>query len=225
MIRPAESRGVPIEKMDDFFAARLDGYDEHMLNDVPGCREGYVRMARAVPGGVRDLLDLGCGTGLELDEIFRLYPDIRVTGIDLTQAMLDRLREKHPGRNLTLINGSYFDYDFGIGRYDAAVSFQTLHHFSHEDKIRLYTRIFHALKSGGRYVECDYMVTDRAEEDFYYAENRRIRSEQGISDGEYYHYDTPCTVRNQTDMLKKAGFKRVEKLWRQENTTLLAADK
>ena len=217
--------GMTIEKMDDFFAARINGYDEHMLNDVPGCREGYVRMAGALPGGVRNLLDLGCGTGLELDEIFRLYPDLCVTGIDLTQVMLDRLKEKHSERNLTLINGSYFDYDFGIARYDAAVSFQTMHHFSREDKIGLYTRLFHTLKNGGRYVECDYMVSTRAQEDFFRAENRRLRSEQGIPDGEYYHYDTPCTVENQTDMLKKAGFKRVGTLWREENTTLLAADK
>jgi len=26
-----------LEKMDDFFAARVDGYDAHMLHDVEGC--------------------------------------------------------------------------------------------------------------------------------------------------------------------------------------------
>ncbi|WP_242631588.1 class I SAM-dependent methyltransferase [Sedimentibacter sp. zth1] len=35
-----------------------------------------------------------------------------------------------------LINANYFDYEFGIGKYDAVISFQTMHHFSHDDKIK-----------------------------------------------------------------------------------------
>ena len=39
------------------------------------------------------VLDLGCGTGLELDEIFRYFPDLAVTGIDLTREMLQQLKK------------------------------------------------------------------------------------------------------------------------------------
>jgi predicted TPR repeat methyltransferase len=39
------------------------------------------------PDGIQTLLDLGCGTDLELEEIFRHNSDVHVTGIDLTQAM------------------------------------------------------------------------------------------------------------------------------------------
>lgn len=38
-----------MEKMSDFFAARVEGYDEHMLTEVAGCKEGYAEMARLVP--------------------------------------------------------------------------------------------------------------------------------------------------------------------------------
>lgn len=34
-----------LEEMRAFFAARVDIYDEHMRNEVEGCREGYARMA------------------------------------------------------------------------------------------------------------------------------------------------------------------------------------
>ena len=118
---------------------------------------------------------------MELDEIFKTRPFIRVTGIDLTQAMLDKLKQKHPDKNITLIHASYFDYDFGIEKYDAAVSFQTMHHFSHADKLKLYSRILAALKTSGRYIECDYMVDKQKDEDFYFSENARIRKEQGIA--------------------------------------------
>lgn len=214
-----------IEQMNDFFTARADGYDEHMIKNVEGCKEGYTKMSELLPEGANELLDLGCGTGLELDEIFKINPFINVTGIDLTQAMLDKLKQKHPDKNLSLINASYFDYDFGISKYDAAVSFQTLHHFSQSDKLKLYIKIFDALKANGQYIECDYMVESQQEEDFYFSENKRIRKEQNIPDGEFYHYDTPCTIDNQIKLLSKAGFKAVEMNWRMENTTIIIANK
>lgn len=220
-----ESKMTNLEPMADFFTARLDGYDEHMLNDVEGCREGYLTMAELVPEGTESLLDLGCGTGLELDEIFRRLPDVPVTGIDLTQAMLDRLKEKHPHKSLNLICGDYFGVALGEGEYDCAVSFQTMHHFSREKKTELYRKICKALKSCGVYIECDYMVEAQQEEDFWFTENERIRKEQNIPLDEFFHYDTPCTVDNQIKMLKMAGFSQAEKVFRIENTTIIVAKK
>ncbi|MBU5330701.1 MAG: class I SAM-dependent methyltransferase [Anaerocolumna aminovalerica] len=216
---------MKIEKMSDFFTARVDGYDDHMLNNVEGCKDGYIKMAELLPPDMVQLLDLGCGTGLELDEIFKRFPFVNVTGIDLTKAMLDQLKRKHPDKNMVLINESYFDYDFGTSLYDAAVSFQTMHHFSHDDKIKLYSKILAALKEDGQYIECDYMLEKQEDEDFYFSENKRLRKEYGIKDGEFYHYDTPCTISNQIDLLLKAGFQNVEMKWREGNTTLLVAKK
>lgn len=214
-----------MEKMDEFFAARVDGYDEHMLNEVEGCREAYSKMAELVPENTENLLDLGCGTGLELEGIFKRFPEISVTGIDLAKAMLDKLSEKYSDKNITLINGDYFSTDLGRERFDTAISFQTMHHFSHEMKIGLYKKILDSLKSGGVYIECDYMVETQEEENHWYAENARIRKELNIPENEFYHYDTPCTVENQIKMLLAAGFVSAEKVYRVENTTIIIARK
>ena len=215
----------PLESMDSFFAARVEGYDAHMLANVEGCKEGYIKMASLIPSGTKVLLDLGCGTGLELDEIFKFFPDLRVTGIDMTRAMLDKLRKKHPDKALNLICGDYFKADFGAEFFDCAISFQTMHHFSHEDKIALYRRIFDSLVPGGLYIECDYMVETQEEEDFFFAENERLRREEGISPGEFYHFDTPCTIENQISMFLAAGFESAEKVFRIGNTTIIVAKK
>ncbi len=214
-----------LEKMSDFFALRVEEYDEHMLSDVEGCKEGYKKMASLVPSDCRTLLDLGCGTGLELDFIFSLLPDIAVTGVDLTAAMLEKLSQKHPDKNMHLICGDYFKVDFGQERFDCAVSFQTMHHFPHTRKTELYKKIYSTLNEGGLYIECDYMVETQEEEDLWFSENARIRKEQGIPDGEFYHYDTPCTIENQIKMLARAGFSSVEQVFRMENTTMLVAKK
>jgi len=214
-----------LEKMSDFFTARVDMYDDHMMNDVEGCREAYIELARLLPEDAENLLDLGCGTGLELDEIFKKYPRVRVTGIDLTQAMLDKLKEKYPSKNVNLVCGSYFDAELGSSVFDTAISFQTMHHFPGGDKVRLYSKIRESLKPGGLYIECDYMAADQAEEDHYFSENRRVRMEQGIPDGEFYHYDTPCTAGNQIKMFLCAGFAKAEKVWRKESTIIVIAYK
>ena len=137
--------------------------------------------------------------------------------------MLDRLEQKYHGRNIRLICGDYFKVDLGVDAYDAAISFQTTHHFDPDAKIRLYEKICKALKPGGVYIECDYMVEDQSEEDKLFTECARLRREMGVPDGEYYHFDTPCTIDNQIAMLKKAGFSMAEMVWRVENTTIIVA--
>ena len=118
----AQTESTPLEEMDAFFTRRLSGYEAHMLAHWAA---DYENLAAAVPADAQRILDLGCGTGLELDAIFRRFPQMRVTGVDLSPAMLERLREKHGGRALELICGSYFTVDFP-GPFDAAVSFESL---------------------------------------------------------------------------------------------------
>ena len=123
-----------LEKMSDFFENRLEGYDEHMRTNLIGAEEFYPFTAKQLPvvAGA-SILDLGCGTGLELEEYDRLCPSAKITGIDLSQGMLSALRKKF-NKDITLIVGSYFDVPFGKSIYDAAVSVESLHHFTKEEK-------------------------------------------------------------------------------------------
>lgn len=212
-----------VEDMRDFFTSRIDIYDRHMLEEVPGCREGYRQMAALLPDGITHLLDLGCGTGLELEPIFERFPGLWVTGIDMTQAMLDRLRAKYPDKWLTLIPNDYREASLGKQVFDAAVSFQTLHHLTPEEKQGFYARLHTSLQPGAPYIEGDYMITDPAAEAFYFKEAARLRAEQGLPPDAVIHYDTPCTIDHQILLLLHAGFSRVEMVWREENTTILTA--
>ena len=201
-----------LEKMDAFFEARLVGYDEHMLTEIEGAAEFYPATAALLPeaSGAK-VLDLGCGTGLELQFYFDENPTAKVTGIDLSAAMLGALKEKFPGKELQLVQGSYFEADLGDG-YDAAVSVESLHHFTREEKTGLYAKLHAALKDGGYFVLTDYFAPDDAYEQFYFNELHRLKHEQGIADNAFYHYDTPLTVAHETKALLDAGFSRVEEI-------------
>jgi ubiquinone/menaquinone biosynthesis C-methylase UbiE len=213
-----------LETMEEFFENRIDLYDNHMLSLSP-VKNGYIKLAELMPNNSRNLLDLGCGTGLELVEIYKRFPEIKVTGIDLTQKMLDKINEKFHNKSIKLINADYFEYAFGKNLYDIIISYETLHHYGHEEKTKLYKKIHNALIQEGQYIECDYMVFRQEEEDFYFSENRKLRIENGIKGGEFFHYDTPCTIENQIKMMKNAGFKNVNEKWREENTVIICARK
>lgn len=201
-----------LEKMDAFFEARLAGYDDHMLTEIEGAAEFYPATAALLPeaSGAK-VLDLGCGTGLELQFYFDENPTAKVTGIDLSAAMLGALKEKFPGRELELIHGSYFEVALGQG-YDAAVSVESLHHFTQEKKTALYAKLHDALKDGGYFVLTDYFAPDDAYEQFYFDELHRLKAEQGIAGDAFYHYDTPLTVAHETQALLNAGFSLVEEI-------------
>ena len=201
-----------LEKMGAFFETRLDGYDAHMMTNIESAEDFYPFTARCLPRepGVK-ILDLGCGTGLELGEYFALNPTARVTGIDLAAGMLRALEEKFPERDVTLICGSYFDEPFGEG-FDGAVSVESLHHFTQAEKIPLYRKLRDALKDGGAFILTDYFSLTDEEEQYHRAELLRLKAQQGITDTGFYHYDTPLTVQHETDALLAAGFSTVEVL-------------
>ena len=202
-----------LEKMCDFFEARLDGYDEHMLTNIASATEFYPFTAKMLPAVANcHILDLGCGTGLELEEYFLLCPKAKVTGIDLSQGMLSALGKKLADKDIRLIVGSYFDVPLGKEVFEAAVSVESLHHFTKEEKIPLYAKLHTALKENGYFILTDYFALSDAEERMHRQTLVALKAEQGICDGELYHYDTPLTVKHETEALLEAGFSCVEVL-------------
>lgn len=215
-----------LEKMGDFFDSRTEGYEEHQLNTIDFAKEFYPFTAVCLPeeSGTK-ILDLGCGTGLELDEFFAINPDAKVTGIDLAAGMLNELKKKFSDKDINLILGSYFDVPFGEAQFDAAVSVESLHHFTKEEKIPLYTKLKATLKTGGYFILTDYFAMSYEEEITRRQELLRLRKEQNLPDGEFYHYDTPLTVEHEKEALLAAGFSSVEVLKSWDHTYTLKATK
>ena len=202
-----------LEKMSDFFESRLDGYDEHMMTNIQSADDFYPFTAKELPINENcHILDLGCGTGLELEEYFRLNPTARVTGIDLSEGMLARLKDKLAEKDIDLIHGSYFDVPLGENAFDAAVSVESLHHFTKEEKTVLYAKLRKALKDDGYFILTDYFSLSDEEEASHRQKLSALKAEQGITDNELYHYDTPLTVAHETEALLEAGFSSVKVL-------------
>lgn len=209
-----ETANEPLEAMDAFFDVRIDGYEEHMSQ----WSKHYQWMAEILPSnlagedGAKTLLDIGCGSGLELDCIFQRFPALQVTGVDLSKEMLAKLSAKYENHSLQLIQADYFTYPFGEKCYDAAVSFETLHHFTMEKKQRLFAKLYRCLKPGGIYLECDYIARTQEIEDLLFAECDRRRKRDGILPETFVHFDTPLTLSHEMQAMREAGFTTVESI-------------
>ena len=214
-----------LEEMAQFFEARLDGYDEHMRTELDTENEFYPFTASQLPVGPVHVLDLGCGTGLELEDYFQRNTEAEITGIDLTEGMLEALRAKFPDKKLHLIQGSYFDEPLPENTFDAAVSVESLHHFTEEQKTGLYEKLWRSLKDGGYFILTDYFADDDADEAHWFDELARIKKEQQITDDAFYHYDTPLTPEHEARCLRNAGFTEVAFLAQWGSTWTLKAVK
>ena len=149
---------------------------------------------------------------MELEEYYPLNPSAKITGVDLSQGMLSALKKKFADKDITLICGSYFDVPFGMSLFDSAVSVESLHHFTKAEKVPLYAKLHRALKDGGYFVLTDYFSLTDEEEQMHRQNLIALKAEQGIADDAFYHYDTPLTVKHETEALMEAGFSSVEVL-------------
>lgn len=73
-------------------------------------------------GAGKDVLEVGCGTGLILERIAGFAR--RAEGIDLSPGMLEKARE----RGLTVKEGSATDIPYGDASFDVACSYKVLAH-------------------------------------------------------------------------------------------------
>lgn len=215
---------MKLEKMDEFFDNRTYGYEQHQLDCIDSAKEFYKFTAAQLPYTVgAKILDLGCGTGLELNEYFNINPHAIVTGIDLAGGMLHVLQNKVFGDQITLINGSYFDVSFGKNMYDAAVSVESLHHFTMKQKIPLYKKLHQSLKKDGYFILTDYMADNDEIECRNFADFAKLKEEAGITNQAFYHYDTPLTLEHEKAALTAGGFSNVELLHMWQCTASLKA--
>ena len=188
------------DEMKNFFNEKIDGYDELHLKIIAGKE----KIVDYIPRDAKNIIDLGAGTGLQLIKVYKEFPNVKTTAIDVSDEMLKKLEERHISDNITIVNESFFDYDFETN-IDAVISTQALHHFEPKDKLILYKKVYDCLRNNGVFVNEDY-----------FAENEEVEK-QGFEDyynlvkGEGKHYDTPLTIEHEAEILKEVGFSEVDK--------------
>jgi 2-polyprenyl-3-methyl-5-hydroxy-6-metoxy-1,4-benzoquinol methylase len=98
-----------------------------------------------------DVLDIGCGTGTQCDDLAGHIK--QVTGIDISSKLLAIAEQRKAERgldNVEFINTSLFDERLKAGSYDVVMAFFVMHFF--EDIDAVFQRIHDLLKPGGLFI-------------------------------------------------------------------------
>jgi SAM-dependent methyltransferase len=106
-------------------------------------------LARALPFGARRILDVGCGAGATSFALADALPGARITGLDLSGALVAAARSRAEGRpNVAFAEGDATIWSpEGGGDFDLIVSRHGVMFF--DDPVGAFTHL-HALAPGGR---------------------------------------------------------------------------
>lgn len=199
-----------IEKMNEFFDKRVNGYDDHMK----ACIEDFDLYYEQVVAPLKDkehmkVLLLGCGTGAEAQVLFKRFPNVNVTCYDVSEEMLKTFERKFSFYNIELRHESYFNM-VEVDTYDYVISVMTMHHWSYEEKLDLYSKIYKSLKNAGLYIEGDYYVSKEKEVEYLLKKAEQL---EGVDSDEFYHIDIPFNHETQEKLYKEVGFSNFERLY------------
>ncbi|MDP3396719.1 MAG: class I SAM-dependent methyltransferase [Methanoregula sp.] len=153
-----------LEQIKRAFDATASRYDAQRKWIIPEMDDYYSAAvwAAACKNPAPAILDIGAGTGLLSALMIQKFPDAQLTLVDLSESMLSIAKERFSDRSdVQYITGDYSCVDFGR-RYDLICSALSIHHLEHEDKRRLYKKIFDALNPGGMFLNADQVLGETA---------------------------------------------------------------
>jgi tRNA (cmo5U34)-methyltransferase len=166
-----------------------DTYLAEMAAEIPG----YAELQEAVLAASADVsatrvLELGTGTGETAVRLRALHREASWVGIDSSEAMLARARERLPDADLLL---QRLEDELPAGPFDLVVSALAVHHLDGPGKRELFSRVARVLEPGGRFVLGDVVVPAGEQEGPIHID---------------WEMDTPDSVEDQLAWLRAAGF-------------------
>lgn len=138
--------------MGDDAYGRLAGLQDLFLEPlISRLRDIAVSMAAPSPG--MRVLDVGCGTGQQLDRY--VHAGCSVAGVDLSPAMLERARRRLPvTADLRLADATHLPYD--TGSFDLVTATLMLHELSPERRMAVAQEMVRVLAGDGRLLLIDF---------------------------------------------------------------------
>ena len=159
-------------------AEEIPGYDE--LQEAVVAATAEVRATRA--------LELGTGTGETALKVRAIHPEAGWVGIDASEPMLTRARERLPGTDLRL---QRLEDELPPGPFDLVVSALAVHHLDGAGKRDLFSRVARVLPPGGVFVLGDVVVPAAGQKGPIHID---------------WVMDKPDSVEDQLGWLRAAGF-------------------
>lgn len=138
----------------EFFDNKAEGWDKKEVRTQEFFDEFARRYFCLKPN--MKVLDLGCGTGVVTNSIYKLT-NASVTGLDLSTEMIKIARKKYEGLPFNFIEGDF--YESKLNGYDSIICHNAYPHFA--DKQAFKNKCYSVLNKEGYLVICHSSSKER----------------------------------------------------------------
>jgi len=216
-----------IEHIKTHFEEEAEIFDKTILKLIPHYSEMIDALVSSIPfdhGEPVSVIDLGCGTGTVARKIKDVFPNAKISCLDIAENMIN-LAQKKLGGCADCYVGDFYNFEFDK-KYDVAVSSLALHHLENDDDKKLfYRKIYDALNDNGVFYNADVVLgSSGILQDLYLAKwkafmNRSVSLEE-IENKWMTNYrteDRPARLMNHFNWLRDIGFGDVDVVWKYYN--------
>lgn len=141
-------KGEQVEEMFDSIAPAYDFMNTAMTFGLHRrWRDKALTWLSGAGGQSRKVIDLATGTGDVAFALARLFPDAEITGVDLSEGMLEIARKKQQDEKITFESGDCLNLKYPDGSFDKLTIAYGVRNF--EDLSRGFHEFYRVLNPGG----------------------------------------------------------------------------
>ena len=178
---------------------------------------------------VSSMLDIGCSDGLNIDRyVKKLGAYGRYRGIDISEPMLEKARKRFVGFiecNIVHIENMDLRKDFPRDAYNLITSILTIQFTPIEYRQMILQKIYDHLEFGGGFIMVEKVLGNCSEiNEIMVEEYLKLKESNGYTKDQIERKRlslegvlVPMTSNWNIDMLKQAGFKKIDVFWRWMN--------
>ena len=225
-----------LQEIQKQFNAVSEKYDRQRRFLIP-CFDDFYGTALSLStevSTVKNILDVGAGTGLMSAFFHEKYPHAKITLVDISKDMLKKAEERFDGKeNISFLNADFATVDLPENHYDLVVSGLAIHHLTDELKQQLFGKIAATLKSGGWFINADQVLGETKLAEKIYTENWKnhveqnpnLTTEEKQSAFERIKVDIMAPLKAQLEWLEGAGLQNANCYYQYYNFVVFAANK
>lgn len=194
-------------------------YDANRRKFIPCFDEFYQGTTDFIVKSInepRKILDLGAGTGILSSYWYKYFSYADYTLLDIAEKMLDIAKKRF--YSIANVHFCVCDYTKDLPcNNDVIISALSIHHLENIDKLQLFSNVYNALNINGVFVNYDqFCAGNTIINNLYTKYWESYLNRSGLTNEDLCLWekrrllDRECSVEQQLEMIRKAGFEVCE---------------